>query len=808
MNNLFFNNDIVVTIVKSPENPIEGDDVVFTASVNIDQPTGNYSDNSTYFFSYTWMESQDGGISYYKVGQDLDNLTIPNIPKTFFNNLYKVQVRLIDLDDIILTEDGDNLTTQFGEILIGNNTSSNMGIQSTNNLTISDTPAINANTNVTALDITNLNAIIDEAIVYDTTLNDTNKAIVLGGQINVNKNNNSQIISGNSPQQISLENLPDTNIEIPNQQLGIQSSSDCKKKSLSSVSVSCAVVTYCSNKPPCNQEICVYGSNEQVGNFLNYKIKVADGIFQDTYEYRCCKDGYVEKCRQTKAICNNGQYLPSSCGSQASEEVSRGKEANYEAEMKSKCGCKNHRKVIANITKQEDKYIITSSLLGGTATWFATALYVTFGWKVGGVTVAHTVITLGGVVFSGGVAIALGLLIAAGAGIYYFMNDNGETLEEADCFDKYYLAQWSCSSSDDIYNVGLNKSFVAESRTPPSYSNCTCATSDGIGSGYVVISEGKDCNYVIDKKCGPINSTCRCDRSTFFAEEGSTFPSSITFDITGDEDVSGIATVGGSDLYDCVNVSGCEAECKGMNCCGGDFPKFIWDINSSGGSVVCNARQKLFSASAESGSPDIFWEACQDATATSLDLITVTITQRFRGCGEKSSGSSFTDISQAQAYILSLIGDKIGLVVQYKLVAEPDTNKWQEIGTIKISRNETKKLYNKGKSQFDGYKWINKSCDMCKPIYSLSVSGDSYPCFDKNYCGINLGNCNVTSLDSTDITLATISKIEDPTKEQVAQAKRNTGGYYMDLGLAKSVASIQISASGKPGVIMSSPCPD
>ena len=231
MNNLFFDNNIKVSISKSPENPIEGDDVVFVASVNMNQRTTNYSNNSTYFFSYTWMESQDGGASYYKVGQDLENLTISNISKNFFNNLYKVQVALIDLENIILTEDGDNLTTQFGEILIGNNPSSNMAIQSTNNSTLSDAPAIDANIDVTALDISNLNTIIDEAIVYDTTLNDENKAIVSGGQITIDKVNNSQILNGIVPQQISLENLPDPEFVIPtsSQNTGIQATKFLKE---------------------------------------------------------------------------------------------------------------------------------------------------------------------------------------------------------------------------------------------------------------------------------------------------------------------------------------------------------------------------------------------------------------------------------------------------------------------------------------------------------------------------------------------------------------------------------------------------
>ena len=84
MDNIIFNDNIEVSITKSPDYPIEGDDVVFTANAYIAN-VSDYSIPSNYFFSYTWMESQDGGVTYYKVGQDLEVLTIPSISKSFFN---------------------------------------------------------------------------------------------------------------------------------------------------------------------------------------------------------------------------------------------------------------------------------------------------------------------------------------------------------------------------------------------------------------------------------------------------------------------------------------------------------------------------------------------------------------------------------------------------------------------------------------------------------------------------------------------------------------------------------------------------
>ena len=78
MDNLIFDDNIKVSIVQTPTSPIDGDDVVFSARISIDNQTGAYHETSTYFFSYTWLMSNDGGNSFYQIGQDLDTLTINN----------------------------------------------------------------------------------------------------------------------------------------------------------------------------------------------------------------------------------------------------------------------------------------------------------------------------------------------------------------------------------------------------------------------------------------------------------------------------------------------------------------------------------------------------------------------------------------------------------------------------------------------------------------------------------------------------------------------------------------------------------
>ena len=835
MDNLYFNNNISVTITKSPESPIEGDDVVFTATAVIDQPTPAYTNDSTYFFSYQWMESQDGGVTYYQVGQDLETLTISNISKTFFNNVYKIQVVLIDLENIILTEDGDNLTTQFGEILIGNNTSTNMSIQSTNNTKLSDAPLIEANLDIKALDIVNLDSIIDEALVYDTTLNDINKAIVYGGQITVNKDNTSQIISGITKQEIPTPTLPNPTIEIGANQLSI-SADGCDSQFYTPIS--CATIEWCKNIPPCDVG-CEYPKKEVVGTVQNFKRITQESIFGNTYEYSCCVNSYSEISAAGPAACNtsgakavyeerkitlqdgtiwtmdsideNLWKYGGQAGVGSSGAIYRLPVAEYgtDDDLDKICGTdKGRDTATVNVTmleKDRDNILVSANV-------------IILGTVVGTVTGLLLLTGIGSPVVVGSYFILN--VIATGSYVWYAgTKDHPVAVRYAHKYQRYYNYAWECFLPVAKKSVVISPPVFrsSEQNDPPVFKNWKPEPISGTPSYScddprcsVDIAPAKDsdsCEWVVVKKCGPPDNSCSCHLNDGGLDrEANGLSPTYNFKIKKPD--PNLLEKGSGPLKDCVNVSGaCGSKCKGINCCGQAIT--IFDISSSVSSVVCNESKKLFSANTENGMPDIYWEPCPDATDKPLDIITVTITERFANCGEKPSGSSFTDAGQAQAYILSLIGDKIGLAVEFRLQPETDISKWKEYATIRTADQGEEKLYLKNKSFYNGNKWINKNCDACsKAIYQLSLSGASYPCSDTLYCGINLGNCNIQSLDSTEIILATIDQIEKPTKEQAAQARQNMGGYFKTLGDAQSAASFNIGISGKPGIVTPSRCPD
>lgn len=224
MDNIIFDDNIKVSVLQSPVNPIVGDEVVFTANVIFSRPSDNYSIPNTYFFSYTWLASNDGGDTFYQVGNDTEELVITNIDTNFFNTIYKVQVALIDLDNIILTEAGDNLATQFGEILLKPNNNSTLSIQATNNTssTSNISPTSN-NTDLIGLEIANLETVVTEAAAFDTTVNEENTAEVLSGQVTIDKTQNNQTIDGSPLVLVPAEELPDPTIETDLNQQSILS---------------------------------------------------------------------------------------------------------------------------------------------------------------------------------------------------------------------------------------------------------------------------------------------------------------------------------------------------------------------------------------------------------------------------------------------------------------------------------------------------------------------------------------------------------------------------------------------------------
>lgn len=322
MENLLFDNNIKVTVSQSPTDPTMGDDVTFTANVFFSRPSDEYGVPNTYFFSYTWLVSNDGGNNFYQVGSDLEELVIYSVDQTFFNNIYKVQVALIDLNNIILTEDGNNLTTQFGEILLGNTSTSSLSIQTaTNNSSVTNISPISSNLNIESLDVLNLDSVIGEAAVFDTTITPETSAEVLSGQITLDKFGNSQTITGTPLILTPTEELPDPIIETELNQQNILSGTKffTKEMQLSApcdTQLSYDVCIPASNGPYNNLEECLDSgacTNDDMITIKKYDL--SKNVLGDSIGYACnylmgpAPQGGVYLTEQIKRYCCTGNLI-------------------------------------------------------------------------------------------------------------------------------------------------------------------------------------------------------------------------------------------------------------------------------------------------------------------------------------------------------------------------------------------------------------------------------------------------------------------------------------------------------------------
>jgi hypothetical protein len=818
MDNIIFNDIIEVSITKSPDYPIEGDDIVFTANVRIAN-TSDYSIPDNYFLSYTWMESQDGGATYYRVGQDLETLTISNISKAFFNNLYKVQVGLVNFENIILTEDGDNLTTQFGEILIGNNSSLNMSVQSANDNVLSDVPAISADTSITALDIVNLNSVIDEALSYDTTLNDINQAIVAGGQITIDKNNNAQILNGENLQQATLNELPDLQIETPTSGLSIQANDRYTNRSVKKI-LACGTINY----KECVQdnggefeskEQCTgcNGSGQIVCKSLNSNIN--DDGTANPDPIRPIKLGVAVATinNYRKESTNNDVTVSEPLCCTPHEELCSGGE-NTDCINQGKCLDKDsyfglvppagieEKDKLAWIKNQDNSMI----------------KYIEVG------TVEEKPHPRGG--RSGGIVKKEDAIAEANrraksrsclceqGGSYCDIIDSGNSVPvtgtgktwwkfKCMCPKKYYKKRIQCGK--EVIALEKSQEILPIETYSPSYS-CRCVSNnpkDGRSGlvGNIVVSppndgaligaNGAPCEYYVTRQCASPNSSCECtaDNASSAPFGSSIRPYSFTTPKAGELDEN----IQYPDLASCYDPTGCLSTCVGLDCCNSPTPKTIWDKPSpSSQNVKCNREDTIYGQ---------YIGICNAESESEYPVYKYTISQRFRKCDEKADNrNTFDSLSDAEATITD------PAVIQYNKLIN-DRDKQKELKD-KIPKLQTLSRYTKDEQTY-GPLNLDKRCTSCQVIYKVTSSpGNVYPCRDTTSnpnvnCGL-YNQCNVDSDNTSLITIATITKVEPTTAEIIAKAKNGTDGYYDDLGKAIAFAK----GVANPGIVLSSPCPD
>lgn len=275
MDNIIFDNNIQVIVSQSPTSPADGDTVIFTAQPQVVFATGNRTELENYDFIYTWMVSYDGGLNYQKIGNSNNVLILENInSQQFNNNIYKVKIVLEDLTDFLLTESGDKILNQIGEILLLNNNITALSIQ--DNAISDDTtvsPATNsADSTNTKLEFVNVSSVINEAAVFDDTINEDTSANVKSSQSALSMTDSSQIIAGDNKIIPTIPDVPNLTIETPSETLSIQDT--CYFKTTKTFSAGTATIKYedCQAGGPTSW---FFSCDDNNPNTQNYQSKAA-----------------------------------------------------------------------------------------------------------------------------------------------------------------------------------------------------------------------------------------------------------------------------------------------------------------------------------------------------------------------------------------------------------------------------------------------------------------------------------------------------------------------------------------------------
>lgn len=759
MDNLFFDNNVSVSVTQNPSLPSEGDDVTFVATAKIDNVTiDSYEyNNPTYFFSYTWLVSENNGVSYKQIGSDTETLTIRQISKEAINYIYKVKVAVIDLNNMLLTEDGDNLTTQYGELLLNNTVSSGINSQTI----VSNIPKINVSQDTASKDIINVQSIIDEHKTYDPLIDDTAAAKIYSLYPSTDEIVAGKKIQGDPDVIVPVESIPDPDIEIPSEPQNVRIQAGCSEES---TSVCGATITWCKNLPPCNSgEKCVSGDNQATGVSPNYK---------KGREKFCC--GSINRiCAYEKALCSNGSYAGSSkCLNSGFVKPRAEPDINWETELNNDCGCKDATKTVTPLTIEERDGLYRISYIG-----------------IGGSLIA-IISGLLGIELLPVIAVAAGIFVVIGGatGTYLWRRNealgNEDKMSTANCTDKYTKDVWECIDCAAVTTITGPEGPSLENfeQLPtPTYS-CSCRDKNGNSAGgSVTIGRSQcGCHNLISQKCGPVGGSCDCTSS-----DGTS--GTIRFSIPDDKPDDNMVNINSEEFFDCIFVDPifCAARCEGPLCCGNNSKTVTYRIESSEDSAKCNTSKTLKVAGVPENTIKI--EPCNPDSTNDLSIVVVKIIPEMT-----EDGSGLT-LEEAKEQAISTIGNKYGIIVTFKMVKSTVKEQLCTISSSKV-------LYKYYKSEYSGYE-VLPNCKKCKPIYTVSCGDGSYPCDDSSLPCPNMPSQNCKGSEgSTSIIVATISKNDNPSDEDIDNADKG-GDTYTTLGGAKSKALLCIG--DKPGVICS-----
>lgn len=735
MENIFFNNSIQVSVTQTPEKPSVGDDVTFKTSVILSKTTDQYEIKDTYFFSYTWMVSSDGGNNFYQIGSDLEELIIYDIDQNFFNNIYKVKVALIDLDNIILTEDGDNLTTQFGEILLLTNSNSSLSVQSlpNNSSTTNLSPSGSANKEE-SLDISNLEAIIADASAYDTTITPETSAEVFSGQIKVDEFINSQtpivLVPKDTIPEIVIETDPEqqsimgTNPAVFTREYG----GDCG--TVLSYDICRAEGVNPGTNPGlqcCSEDIMI-----TIDNIKRDKIAYLSNWVDETRGH-CCKAGPPNKICQYELLKGEAStcYIDGThykndpiCIQNSTRRERQGDSRFFikecgSADTSEDCGCNgNGQETLMagqlNIkTKTNDQGLLVidefvsphenASQLAGTAT---AVIATTTARSVAAESLpilanapipTTTQITLYGRMASflssaGRVFLAflgkeitvvvLGLTIVGGLIYYAWYNSSGgkdkKQLCAKQCYDVEYFAVYRCESDppgEYIVDSGGDLSIIDGKEVIPTI--CDCVKDNGEEYEGSITIESNGCDWFVTSYTGKPGSNCICNKHFYL--HGYHNNNMIPFQYSIPNYYNKLFTINTTNSSDCIETKNqCNAKCIGPYCCG---PKIKWRlIQGKDDTFKCNGQEtEISSPHIALGAPFASIKripACEQKNDNEINVQTYALIKQSAVCNwDKAEVGRFDTKEAALADIDTKIGQNMAMVFIYEEANDPNAFK-------------------------------------------------------------------------------------------------------------------------------------
>lgn len=848
--NILLSNNIVISVTQFPTDPLPGDTVVFQATQSVENSVEYSDNNNNYFYSYNWLVSRDGGSTYTTAGPDLETLTLENISSSFFNEIYKLEVTLIDLDNMLLTEDGDVLTGEVGSVLLIDNNGL-LSIQNTVNNNASSVSITNTNTTETAVDLIDSMAVTEELAAFDPLIDAEIADTINSGQGISIRNNVAQNIS-NDPIDIFLEDDPLPSVVLPTQtqSINIQSGGYARITNESYVGCNTALkyrecVPYddffhagmanysslneCVSAGSCNLNSTdtdvTISTSDIIGTLPKWK-----SIRADTNSFHCCSEP-EELCKGGIPTCNRGKYEPDEgCTTYDAIEQQQpiaGIEEDPEIEQNCACNPANNSDVklgeLSFDTVQDSSgtavlasspFVIVPDPLGVRKT----GLY-----RVTGTAARVTGQAAGTVAKSGiwripgwGIILTLVATVVIIAVIIYINNQPVEKqLKAFVCFDRYYKRRYKCG--DDIIELdskdkpgGTTDDIVpANKYYTPNY-NCVCKKGSQTYGGSINLKKDEDlnsCRWVVTSYTGKAGSSCECSLTNGASSEGGqlnpTYSYSIpavptTCDLPAYVDSGCLFGVSAAEYADCYFKSDkCSAECDGPLCC--NSPKSTIFVLSNGGSSNKACNQSIPIQLSE----DVHMRlaACPTPTATNTVTIQqVSITERPRKCGEIADPSKnlFASYNDAKTAAQKQIqpGDVL-IISKFKPIQ--DMSKKTELSP-EIKRNGiviAPALNSYYDTVYDTYEKIGDECDMCKVWYSVAVTGSSYACDSGPIsCGAHTipKQCNnPSSPDSTAIKIATIDKITSYNFTKLKDMKDNPNEFFPDCGAATSKAESLVS---------------